>query len=88
MSKQSSKEPGQRQRQANAQQAVLSRESNRVGMIDERVACEMETSRGRRNNNQAEKDSGNKREQKEFTIKEHRDKNTVIINIKIDHNEL
>lgn len=63
-------------------------ESNAVGMIDERMACKMETSKGRKNNNKAEKDSGSKGKKKEFTTKEHRDKNIIIINTKIDHNEL
>lgn len=63
-------------------------ESNAVGMIDERMACEMETSKGRKNNNKAEKDSGIKGKKKEFTTKEHRDKNIIIINTKIDHNKL
>lgn len=43
-----------------AQQAVWSRKSNGVGMRDERMTCKAETSKGERNNNPAEKDSGNK----------------------------
>lgn len=57
-------------------------------MIDERMACATETSKSRRNNNQPEKDSGKKRKKKEFTTKEHRYKDTIIINTKIEDNEL
>lgn len=57
-------------------------------MINERMACATETSKGRRNNNQPEKDSGKKRKKKEFATKEHRYKDTIIINTKIEDNEL
>lgn len=62
-------------------------ESNVVGMIDERMVCKMEISKGRKNNNKVEKDFGSKGKKKEFIIKEYRDKNIIIINIKIDYNE-
>lgn len=57
-------------------------------MRDERMTCKAETSKGERNNNPAEKDSGNKGKKKEFTTKEHRDKNIIRINTKLDHNEI
>lgn len=58
-----------------SQQAVLSKESNGVGMIDERMTSE-QTSEGKRNNNLAEKDSGNKG-RKEVTTKEYSNKNII-----------
>lgn len=58
-----------------AEQAVWSRKSNVVGLIDERMTCETKTSKGRRNNNPAEKDSGDKRKKERIYHK----KNTIKI---------
>lgn len=71
-----------------AQQTVCLGERNGVGMIDERITCERKTSKGRGLITQLKRTLELKGKRNEFTTKEHTDKNIILINTKLDHNEI